>query len=247
VKTQRVGWFGCACCPPNLARLFASLSRYSFSVLADGLAIHLYADSEIRVNFRGAATQLAVQTDYPWSGEIKISVTPAEPVRFALLLRLPGWCRSPQLSLNGESVELSAFTRSGYASLDREWKAGDEVTLSLPMPVERIRAHPRVTQDAGCVAIQRGPLVYCLEEADNGAHLGAVRLPKDSALRSMFDSRLLGGVVAIEGEGERVRAANDDLYSTAEPTVEPFRIRAIPYAFWANRGEGEMRVWIRES
>jgi DUF1680 family protein len=228
--------------------LFASLARYSFSTFADGLAIHLYADSEIRVNFIGVATQLAVQTDYPWSGEIKISVTPTMPVRFDLQLRLPGWCRSPLLVINGESVDLSAVTRSGYASLDREWKAGDELKLSLPMPVERIRAHPRVTQDAGCVAIQRGPFVYCLEEVDNRANLGAIRLPKDSTLRSMFDSRLLGGIVVIEGQGERIRAgATNELYSTAELTTEPVAIRAIPYAFWANRGEGEMRVWIQES
>ncbi|HTO04177.1 MAG TPA: beta-L-arabinofuranosidase domain-containing protein [Opitutus sp.] len=246
VKTQRVGWFGCACCPPNIARLFASLGRYAYSTQTDGLAVHLYSDSTIETKFHGIVTKLAVHTDYPWSGDIKISVTPVTPVRFTLRLRIPQWCRSPRLSVGGAALDLAAITENGYASIDREWQAGDEVGLTLPMAIERVRAHPRVTQNSGCVALQRGPLVYCVEEIDNGAQLGALRLPREAASVALFDARLLGGAIVIETAAERLVPANDELYSTAEPVVEATTLRAIPYALWANRGEGEMRVWLQE-
>lgn len=247
VKTQRVGWFGCACCPPNIARLFASLARYAYSTQIGGLAIHLYSDSTIETKFNEVVTKLAVHTDYPWNGDIKISVTPVTPVRFTLRLRIPQWCRSPRLSVGGVAIDLATITNEGYACIDREWRDGDEVVLMLPMAIERVRAHPRVTHNAGCVALQRGPLVYCVEEIDNGARLGALRLPKDAAVLALFDARLLGGAIIIEASAERVLPANDQLYSTTEPLVEPTTLRAIPYALWANRGEGEMRVWLRET
>jgi DUF1680 family protein len=114
------------------------------------------------------------------------------------------------------------------------------------MAIERVRAHPRVTQNTGCVAQQRGPLVYCVEEIDNGAELGALRLPREAASVALFDARLLGGAIVIETAAERLVPANDQLYSTAEPVVEATTLRAIPYALWANRGEGEMRVWLQE-
>jgi len=115
------------------------------------------------------------------------------------------------------------------------------------MPIQRVRAHPAVHHDAGCVALQRGPMVFCFEQADNGPLLSQLRLPKTAALTARFDHDLLGGAVVIEGPAERVRASNEELYSTAEPAVSPATITAVPYCLWNNRGEGEMRVWIRES
>ena len=142
---------------------------------------------------------------------------------------------------------MGRVSRDGYASIEREWRTGEQVTLSLPMPVERMRAHPRVSHSADCVALQRGPIVYCVEEVDNGAGLGTLRLPKTAPIHARFDKQFFGGAIRIEAAAERVRASNDALYSTDDPILEPTTIRAIPYAFWANRGEGEMRVWVKET
>ncbi len=247
IKTQRVPWFGCACCPPNIARTLTSLGYYTHSVSPDGLAVHLYADCRLEAVIAGKKTAFALHTDYPWDGAVKLEVAPASPVTFTLRLRLPGWCTAPAAKLNGQVVDLAAHTRDGYLHLAREWRAGDTVTLDFPMPVQRIRAHPAVHQDAGCVALQRGPLVFCVEQADNGAALGLLRLPKDAPLTARFDAQLLGGTMVIEGPAQRLRPAGNELYSTAEPAAAPVKLMAVPYCLWNNRGEGEMLVWIREA
>ncbi len=247
VKTQRVPWFGCACCPPNIARTLASLGYYTHSVLPDGLAVHLYADCRLEATIAGQKTGFALHTDYPWDGAVKLEVTPAKPVTFTLRLRLPGWCTAPSAKLNGAAVDLKANARDGYLHLTREWRGGDVVTLDFPMPVQRVRAHPAVHHSDGCVALQRGPMVFCVEQADNGTQLSQLRLPKNAALTARFDPQLLGGAVVIEGAAERVRPTNDALYSTAEPASAPAKLKAVPYCLWSNRGEGEMHVWIREA
>ncbi|MFZ9681631.1 MAG: glycoside hydrolase family 127 protein, partial [Cephaloticoccus sp.] len=193
VKTKRVPWFGCACCPPNIARTLASLAYYTHSVQADGLALHLYTDCTLEADVAGTKLQLAVATDYPWDGRVKVAVHPAAATRFTLRLRLPGWCVNPTVQVNGSAVALAANTRTGYVHLAREWRAGDVVELDFPMPVQRVRAHPQVVHALGCVALQRGPMVYCLEEADNGAHLGSLRLPKSAPLTAQFAANELGG------------------------------------------------------
>lgn len=247
VKTQRVPWFGCACCPPNIARTLASLGHYTHSVMPDGLAVHLYTDCSLETTVAGAKLKLAMQTDYPWDGKVSVQVNPATATTFTLRLRLPGWCTAPTAMINGESVEIAAHNRSGYLHLEREWRTGDVVTLDFPMTVQRIRAHPHVVHDVGCVALQRGPLVFCVEQIDNGDQLGLLRLPQGTQLKARFDAALLGGTMVIEGAAERLQPANSELYSTAEPKVVPAKIKAVPYCLWNNRGEGEMRVWIRES
>lgn len=243
-KTQRVGWFGCACCPPNVARLFASLGEYVASQRTDGLALHLYADCDLRFTAAGGEVRLAVRTDYPWTEEIAIEVKPAAAAEFTLHLRIPGWCRGARLTLNGEPRPLAPV--NGYVALTRTWRPGDKLALTLPMPVERIHADPRVATVAGRVALQRGPVVYCFEEADNGATLSALALPRTAPLTARHDPALLGGCVVIEGPGVRDEIT-PDLYQTAPPATAPVPLRAIPYGLWANRGEGEMRVWLRES
>lgn len=247
VKTSRVPWFGCACCPPNIARTLTSLGAYTHSVQADGLAMHLYTDCALEADVAGAKVKLAVATDYPWDGRVKVTVNPAAPARFTLRLRLPGWCTQPAASLNGAAVDLAAHRCDGYLHLGREWRAGDVVELDFPMSVQRLRAHPHVSYDVGCVALQRGPLVFCVEQADNGEHLSLLRLPKTAELAARFDPALLGGCVVIEAPAERLQPATQELYSTAEPAVAPAQLKAVPYCLWNNRGEGEMRVWIRES
>jgi len=244
VKSQRVGWFGCACCPPNLARLFASLGSYVASFRADGLALHLYAEGELDFTAAGRTVRLAVRTDYPWAETIHLEVTPAAPVAFTLRLRIPGWTRGATLTVNGEPQSLAPV--DGYAALARTWQAGDRVMLTLPMPVERVRADPRVAPVAGRVALQRGPVVYCLEEADHGPHLAALALPRTAGLTAHTDPALLGGCVVVTATGTR-EVLRSSLYTTTEPVTGFVPLRALPYALWANRGEGEMRVWIRET
>lgn len=243
-KTQRVGWFGCACCPPNVARLFASLGEYLASQRPDGLALHLYTASELRFTAAGREVRLAVATDYPWTETVTITVNPTVASSFTLHLRIPGWCRAATLAINGQPQPLAPV--NGYAVVTRTWSPGDTVTLTLPMPIERIHADPRLSNVAGKVALQRGPIVYCFEEPDNGAALAALALPRTAALTARSDANFLGGCVTIETTGTR-DTVPATLYSADNPKTTSTPLRAIPYGLWANRGEGEMRIWIRES
>jgi DUF1680 family protein len=148
-----------------------------------------------------------------------------------------------------ETLDVASITERGYARIDREWRPGDQVELTLAMVVERIEAHPSVRQNAGCVALQRGPVVYCLEEVDNGPGLANVLLPRAAELSAAFDSDLPGGVAVITGQALRPVSQGWEgvLYRPAIPEkTEPFAFKAIPYCLWANREPGEMRVWIRE-
>ena len=157
---------------------------------------------------------------------------------------MPGWCRTPHLSLNGRPLEPEKV--SGYARLSRVWRTGDKLVLDLPMPVERVHADVRVSAAAGLVALQRGPVVYCVEEKDNGPHLAALNLPRESPLTAHFAPDLLGGCVILEGAARRTEPGTK-LYTTEPVRQQAVRLCAVPYALWANRGEGEMRVWLRES
>lgn len=245
VKTQRVPWFGCACCPPNIARTLASLAAYTHSLRPDGIALHLYLAGTWSATLGGVPVELAVETDYPWDGRVRVTVRCPRPARFTLHLRLPGWCRGATATVAGGAVDLSGAV-DGYLPLAREWADGDAVELDLPMPVERERAHVDVAAAHGCVALRRGPLVYCLEEADNGPRLDQVRLPAAAEMRVRRDPARLDGAVTIEADARRLVARDEALYGTERPGTTDFTLRAVPYALWANRGEGEMRVWIHE-
>ncbi len=245
---RRSEWFDVACCPSNLARLVASIGGYFYSVTADTLYVHLYNQNSAALHVSGNRVQLEQATDYPWDGDIHVTVTVEQPTAFELALRIPGWCRDFQLAVNGAPT--SAEVVAGYARLKRTWASGDVVTLSLAMPVERMMPHPDIRQDAGQTALQRGPVVYCLEQVDNGARLANVVLPRSAPL-TVERSDLFGGVSVITGEAQRVERANEAgaLYqpqSQIQEARSTFRFTAIPYCFWANREPGEMRVWLRE-
>ena len=246
MKPERQKWFGCACCPPNIIRLLSSLEDYAYSVNGRDVYVHLYVGGGLEAEADGRPVRLDVKTDYPWDGAVKLTV--GSGAAFALKLRVPGWCRRWTLRVNGE--EARPAVRDGYLSLDREWSAGDAVELDLDMPVALVRANPCVREDAGMVAVARGPLVYCLEEADNGRDLHLARLgdarPEDFAIRWKPDK--LGGIAELACSGLRETDAGwgDTLYS-ADAAIEnvPARLTWIPYYSWANREPGEMRVWIR--
>ncbi len=242
---HRQDWFGCACCPPNIARLLASLGAYVYGQSETDLAVHLYVQGKAELFVAGQTVTLTQTTAYPWDGRISLQVAPEQPAAFRLRLRLPAWCHSPAVSLNGEAVTL--LVERGYAVLERNWRPGDTVTLDLPLTVQHVYADPRVAADKGRVALRRGPLVYCLEAADNGPDLDALTLPRGAGFTADFEPELLGGVVVLRGTASRLSSDTaGKLYRTTPPHSEPAAITAIPYYAWDNRAAGEMQVWIRE-
>ncbi|TCL70018.1 hypothetical protein EDC14_10107 [Hydrogenispora ethanolica] len=244
---HRREWDECACCPPNIARLLASLGGYIYSLSPGGLAVHLYIQSSVTARLAGGAEFTLRQTgDYPWEGRISLALELAEPADFELRLRLPGWCRSHQLRING--IPADPPLAEGYLVIARRWSPGDSLLLELAMPAERVQAHPRVWQNAQKVALQRGPLLYCLEAADHAVPVEQILLPENAPLTGSFYPDLCGGVVALEGEALAPSLENwaDRLYRFAEPAValRPVRLRAVPYYCWDNREPGAMTVWI---
>ena len=245
---RRVDWYFCPCCPPNISRLIASIGGYSYSQAGNRVYVQLYHDNEVALEIAGRALRLAQTTNYPWDGAIRLAVDADQPLGFELALRIPDWCHDYRLSLNGERV--AARIERGYALLSRQWSRGDTVELSLSMPVERALPHANIRQTAGQIALQRGPLVYCLEEVDNGPRLANICIPGDSPLEASFEGELFGGISVITGRALRVER-NDDLpalyrhQSQADSTRAAVGFKAIPYFLWANRAPGEMRVWLR--
>ncbi|RIX59629.1 glycoside hydrolase family 127 protein [Paenibacillus nanensis] len=249
VKPVRQGWFGCACCPPNVARLLASLGQYIYTANENAVYVHLYVGGEANLTIQDHKVKLIQQSELPWSGRVRFTVEPETPVQFELMLRMPEWTDKSgvKLTVNGESCTI--HTINGYAIIRRKWKSGDIIELDLPMPVMRMKGHPLLRETVGKVAISRGPLVYCLEEADNGKHLHQMYLQSSCELSVAFEPDLLGGVCVIKTEAERLSPRNweDVLYKEdARNEYEPAAATFIPYFAWANRGEGEMTVWVRE-
>jgi len=248
VKTVRQKWFSCACCPPNLARLTASMGQYVYSAEDEGVYVHLYISSEAEMEVRGQKVRISQTSEYPWEGDITLTVTPEQEANFTVALRIPGWCWQPRLMVNDQTVDLDAFMEKGYVHLERHWSKGDRIHLSLPMEVELIQSHPSVRENSGKLAIQRGPIVYCLEEVDNGSNLQALTVSIDTTFDIQFEDDLLGGVAVITGMAERLDMADwgDELYKPASRRMVPARLKAVPYHLWGNREPGEMVVWIRE-
>ncbi|RCX22507.1 hypothetical protein DFP94_10187 [Fontibacillus phaseoli] len=251
IKPVRQEWFGCACCPPNVARLLASLGEYIYTVQGNTLYTHLYIGGEAALEVAGNKVTLKQTSNYPWDGKIKLEVIRAEAGEaFGLAVRIPGWCKEASLTVNGAGYPLNDQTMiNGYARIERAWQPGDILELRVEMPVTRIYSHPLVRANAGKVALQRGPLVYCLEQADNGPHLHEIVLPRDAEFRAGKEDSLLGGIVSIEAEALRLRDEEwpGGLYSSEPaPGMKNDTVKFIPYYAWANRGEGEMSVWVRE-
>jgi DUF1680 family protein len=242
---HRRPWYKCACCPPNIARLLMSLGQYVYGVNESDIFVHLYAQSTATLSVGGRKVVLHQQTSYPWDGTIRIELELEEPAEFGLNLRIPGWCPAARLTIGGEELPLDL--RKGYARITRHWQHGEGLVLHLDMPAERVYAHPFVRDGAGCVALRCGPLVYCLESADNPVPLHQIRLPEDAPLEKHFDPALLGGMTLIKSQGFALETADwsGTLYRTARPACRLYTLTAIPYYAWDHREPGEMRVWIR--
>ncbi len=243
---HRQSFFDCACCPPNLARLLASLGGYIYTRSESDVAVHLYIQGSATLTVDGQEVTLRQQTDYPWEGTVHLTLDMAAPATFGLRLRIPGWCRAARLYVNGEAVALDDRMIDGYARIERAWQPDDRVTLALEMPIERVTAHPDLRQDAGQVALQRGPVVYCLEAVDHDRPLHRILLPASAGLAAQFRADLLDGVIVLIGQAAATDPSDwgDTLYRTKPASWVPCPITAIPYYTWDNRQAGQMRVWL---
>lgn len=250
---RRQAWFTCACCPPNIARTLAMLPGYIYSISDDGVWVHQYASSTLRHRLpNGTPIELSQQTHYPWDGIVEFELQRGGD--FVLRTRIPAWCeRGALVEVNGQRSEGQALA-GRYAAVGRTWRAGDVLRLTLPMPIRRVECHPYALENAGRVALMRGPLLYCLEGVDHPrCDLRDVGVSGRADWSAQLEPALLGGVVVLRGPGELSPPGDrwaDCLYRTAdtEPrAATPMAATAIPYYAWANRAPGQMQVWLLAS
>jgi len=258
-KDQRSPWFGVPCCPGNITRFMASVPGYVYAQRGETLWVNLFAASTAAVKMdSGRTVQLTQQTRYPWEGAVRIFVAPDEPAAMTIRLRIPGWARNEpipsdlyrfatpsreQVSLQVNGATTAIRLDQGYAVITRIWKAGDTIELNLPMPVRRVVAHQNVVADRGRVALQRGPIVFAAEWVDNpGGKVRNLMLPDQEPLHAEFRADLLKGVEVVRARAVALtRDANGNLIRRRE------EVTFIPYNSWANRGRGQMMVWIPNS
>lgn len=220
---HRKPWYGTACCPSQISRFLPSVGNYVYATSDEALWVNLYIGSETQVTVQGVPVNVKQETNYPWEGTVQLTVSPETKKDFAVKLRLPDWCKKYTLKVNGE--EFKATEDAQYLVVDRKWNPGDQITFDMAMPVEVIAADPRVKANVGKRAIQRGPLVYCMEETDNPKYDEATLLPSMN-YTTAFESNLLGGVVTVTA------IHGDDTY------------KFVPYYAWDNREPGKMKVWV---
>jgi uncharacterized protein len=244
---ERQPWFDCSCCPSNVVRFLPSLPGYAYAHDGQNVYVNLYIGSHATIDLDAGATRLTQRTNYPWEGEIALTVEPPAPQEFTLYLRIPGWASNqpvpsdlyhyldksdaqPTLQINGEQVPVELDR--GYARIQRTWHAGDLVQLNLPMPVRRVGSHPNLEGNRGRVAIERGPVLYCAEEVDNGAGMDEYTVADGATLRETVEPDFLGGCVTLTA-GSLTTDAGD----------HPLKL--IPYHLWGHRGLGQMAVWLK--
>ena len=247
-RTRRQPWFDCACCPTNIVRLIGYVPGYIYTTSEEGIWVHLYASNTAEVVLKGKKIRITQRTDYPWEGDVEVRIEPEDEEEFSLFLRIPGWCEGADISVGGE---VASGVGPGYFEVRRRWRKGDRVELSMPMRPELLTSHPWVESNTGKVAIRRGPIVYCLEQADNpAADVWDIEVNPDAPLRAEFRSDLLGGVVVVEGEAmaRDTGVWKGKLYQplkAASASRRPAKFVAIPYYAWANREPGPMAVWVK--
>ncbi|HKW90426.1 MAG TPA: beta-L-arabinofuranosidase domain-containing protein, partial [Methylomirabilota bacterium] len=247
---RRRAWHLVACCPPNLMRLFASLGHYVATRDDSGVQVHQLVPARVAADLGSGRAALRIDTDYPWDGRVRVTIEEAPATSWTLALRLPGWSRSFDLRVSGVPKPGGADA-TGYLRICRPWSSGDTVELDVAMEARLVEAHPRIESTRGCLAIERGPLVYCIEAADHpGLALLDLEIDPAARLTAHHDEELLDGVTVVETAGFAVdvSAWSHRLYREARPAPpaarRPADLTAIPYYAWANRGAGAMRVWI---
>jgi hypothetical protein len=254
-KNARREWFGTACCPANIARLVASLGDYVYGASDNGLWVNLFVASNTSIKIGKTDVPVSLESNYPWEGNVKISVRPKVKTKFTLHVRIPGWAQgqavpgdlyvfedkkaSPvTISLNGKAVEYKL--EKGYAVIEREWKNGDQIEMNILMEVKRVTSRAELKQDEDRVALQRGPLVYCVEGADNNKQAWNMILPDKATFTTTFQKDLLEGVETIQFQSPTIQVSSDGQTVSTEVKT----ITAIPYYAWCNRGQNQMQVWL---
>ena len=249
-KKNRSGWFDPPCCPTNISRTTTSVPGYLYLTDKDNLYINLFMKSESQIDFGGRTVSVIQETEYPWDGEVNFRLAINKPSTFTIKIRMPGWAREEAipmglywymnkinrdilLKVNGKAQALTID--KGYAVIHKKWQTGDEIALSLPMEVRRVLCDERVKENSGRVAIERGPIVFCVEGIDNNGKTSNIILPDESKLSCRFVKDLIGGITVIEGKAKAVDKNGSVITSD---------FMAIPYFAWLNRGKGEMDVWL---
>jgi len=247
---ERREWYGCACCPPNVMRQIASVAYYAVTGDSEGLQIHQYLPLAIETELEaGLPVKLQVETEYPWSGDVNVQVRQSDGSSWPLSLRVPGWCVDYVVTVNGETIQ-GDWGTGQYVTVTRAWQPGDVVELSMPMSPRITTPHPRADAIRGSLAIERGPVVYCLEEVDHpGIDLLDVRVAGDTTLEAEWREDLLDGIVVVKADGAvaDVAAWGSSLYAPVgqfSPSYRQAMLTAVPYYAWANRKPGGMRVFI---
>lgn len=247
VKPVRQKWFGVACCPPNIARTLASLGQYLYFQEEDTLYVNLYISGTVRASTRTGAAELSVESQMPWNGFCEIKVNSKSEEAFYLALRVPDYAKNFCVRKNGnEMAEVKVL--GGYA-MPGGLASGDILTVTWEMKACFLHANPWVGADAGKTAIKKGPVVYCLEQVDNGENLAGIFVDSSQTLTEQYEPDLLGGVVTISLTGKRLKKETwpqERLYDDRIPEFEPVSLKTVPYSAWNNREPGEMAVWMKE-
>ena len=250
---ERQRWFGCACCPGNVTRFMASVSNYVYATQGNDIYVNLYIQGKSEMKTTDNQVQLVQTTGYPWEGKVSIQVKPEKESEFAIRLRIPGWLQSTPvasdlyaytapaekytLKVNGSTVKPAEG--DGYATIVRTWKPDDVIELELPMEVRRVKANDQVEDDRGMLAMERGPIVYCLEGIDQpDSFVFNKFIPADAKIDATFDGNLLKGVMVLSGTAKEV---------AQDGSIKDVPFKAVPYSTWNNRGAGQMEVWVADS
>ena len=258
VKPVRQKWFGCACCPPNLARLISSIGSYAYTETEDTVYLHLYMGGEIKKQIGDAKMNLEIKSNFPWDGKVEIAVKADASLPFTLALRIPSWCDSYTIDgkeglktglVQEDHVQMEV--KNGYLYLTKVWNPGETLTLDFPMETRFMQADPKVREDIGKTALMRGPIVYCMEEADNGTGLAQYQLLTDQMPKAEISTEFGGPVTILRAKAKKLitdrieETESTSLYRTYQkPEYQETEVKLIPYYSWANRGEGEMMVWV---
>ncbi|MBS1681833.1 MAG: glycoside hydrolase family 127 protein [Bacteroidetes bacterium] len=254
-ERHRSGWFSCACCPPNIARILAALPGYIYAQKEKQFFINLYIGSSTTFNINNQTVSIAQQSNYPWDGDIKVNVNPSKKTTFTLSVRIPGWAlgnamptqlyafsdqsiSKPSLLLNGKPINFAI--NNGYVSITREWAKNDDLEIILPMLAKRVVANSKVSDDIGKIALQRGPLIYCGEWVDNRGEVANLIFPDGAKLTTENKPDLLGGIISIHAIIPQLTVSKDK----ESVSTKLWDFAAIPYYTWANRGEGTMKIWF---
>jgi len=255
---ERHPWFGPNCCPPNDVRLISSLGKYIYAKTGNDIYVNLFIGSRLDTELNGNRVAIQQETAYPWDGKVKISVEPEDKADFAIYIRIPGWATGEampgdlysfadtdnsavSLKVNGKTIKVNA--ENGFVAINRGWNRGDVIELDMPMNPRKVVANENVADDAGRVALQRGPIIYCAEGIDNNGKVMNMFIPGDSEFEAIFTGNSNGGLVTLTGKAMRVEREKNGKGSS----ITESSLTAVPYFYWANRDAGEMQVWMAGS